>query len=49
MIYYLQAITNRLYYGDNLDILRSRDYFPDSAQSLEDRLLAIVSTLQYIA
>ena len=27
-------MTNRLYYGDNLDILRSRDYFPDSCIDL---------------
>ena len=27
-------MTNRLYYGDNLDILRSREYFPDSCVDL---------------
>ena len=27
-------MTNRLYYGDNLDILRSREYFPDECVDL---------------
>ena len=27
-------MTNRLYYGDNLDILRSREYFPDECIDL---------------
>ncbi|MCY4246501.1 MAG: DNA methyltransferase [Chloroflexi bacterium] len=27
-------MTNRLYYGDNLDILRSREYFPDACVDL---------------
>ena len=25
---------NRLYYGDNLDILRNREYFPDECVAL---------------
>ena len=27
-------MTNRLYYGDNLEILRSREYFPDECVDL---------------
>ena len=28
------SMTNRLYYGDNLDILRNREYFPDACVDL---------------
>lgn len=30
------GMKNRLYYGDNLDILRNREYFPDECVDLID-------------
>ncbi len=34
-------MNNRLYYGDNLDILRNREYFPDECVDLISRFPVI--------